>query len=240
MSAAPLLSVQGLVAKRARRTVVCGVDLDVQPGDRIYICGQNGCGKSTFLEALLGLIPSYATRYEWLSRPGGPQQHKAFRTGLVTYLPQHRNLFPSLTLRANILLGSLLERSESAARLTALLGHIFEITPALDKLPRNASTGERQLAAVLRTLMQRPDLLVLDEPTASVSAATIPRLYAAIEYTLPSGSAVIYADQHRSVAEHFATRCFEMVSGLLVPMPTGGAQGAVATCTSLVTQGASQ
>ncbi len=230
MRAAPLLSVQGLVAKRASQTVVCGVDLDIEPGDRIYVCGQNGCGKSTFLEALLGLIPSSATHCEWLSRPGRPLEHKAFRAGLVSYLPQQRNLFTSLTLRANILLGSTLGRSERAERLTALLDYVFEIAPALDKLPRNCSTGERQLAAVLRTLMHKPALLNLDEPTASVSTATIPRLYDAVDHFFPSGSALIYTDQHRLVAEHFATRRFEMVSGVLVPMD--GDQEAATTSTS--------
>jgi branched-chain amino acid transport system ATP-binding protein len=215
----PILSVQGLSATRGKRAVISNVDLEIFPGDRINIQGENGCGKSTFLEALLGLIPSKAERREWLGLAGTPYHHAAFRNGSAVYLPQFHNLFPSLTLRANILIGSSLEERDKASRLRMFCDAFPEIARLLDANPRIVSGGLRQITAVFRALMHRPRLLVLDEPMAGISTAVIPALCDLLLQFDPENSALIYTDHHQAVGKGIANRCFVMVGGALSPQP---------------------
>ena len=215
----PILSVQGLAARRGRRIVVDRADLHIFPGDRINVQGENGCGKSTLLEALLGLIPSTASQREWLGLSGTPNHHSAFRDGSAVYLPQFRNLFPSLSLRANIFIGSSLETREKRSRLLQVCTVFPEIVPLLDASPRAVSGGLRQITAVLRTLMHCPRLLVLDEPMAGISDAAIPALCNLLLQFGSEGSAILYTDHHQSVANELANRCFTMVGGILSSRP---------------------
>ena len=222
MTADPILSVRGLTAKRASRVVATDVDIDVFPGDRIYIWGENGSGKTTLLESLLGLLPAEAQSQRWLDRPGTPLSARAFLTGAAVYVRQHNNLFASLTLSENLMLGRTVGPADAEAALAAIIQSFPELGDSLGRLPPKASAGQRQMAAATRILMHRPRLFVLDEPTAGLAAKRLSTFYQLLADAAPMGCAVLFTEQHDELARGWATKSFSLATGALTPTPHHG------------------
>lgn len=201
----PILSARNLTAKRSWRVVFTDVSLDVNCGDRIYVTGQNGSGKTTLLETLLGLHPSAGGSLNWQGKAGSPQSHKAFVKRELFYLPQHNNLFKSLTLRQNILIGGVSVASSRRENLLRALELVPELKTGLDRKPGETSAGQRQIAAFLRLIVRRPELIVLDEPTAGIAGSLLPVMYQLIQKYSSPDSAIIFTDQHTDIARTIAT-----------------------------------
>ena len=166
----PALEVQGLVAGYGDYPVVDGVSLAVPHGKVVAVAGPNGAGKSTLLKAMLGLVRILAGKVllEGQDVTGAPLERLA-RLG-VGYVPQLDDVFDSLKVLENLEMGGYLcDRAERQRRIEQVL----EVFPVLrGKLNRYAETlsgGERKMTAIARVLMLDPKVLVLDEPTASLS-----------------------------------------------------------------------
>lgn len=213
-----ILSARGLTARRSWRVVFSEVSLDIFPGDRIFLTGQNGAGKTTLLETLLGLYSESGGELFWKGESGSPHRHQAFNKQEVFYLPQHNNLFKSLTLRQNILIGSHIDTHSAKLILREALGVVPELKSSLDRRPAQASTGQRQIAAFLRLLMIRsPRLVVLDEPTAGISNILLRGLYELANQYIAPDSGMIFTDQHVDVARSLATHELVLERRLLHP-----------------------
>jgi ABC-type branched-subunit amino acid transport system ATPase component len=189
------------------RVVLDQVNLRIRAGDRIFVFGENGAGKSTLLRAIGGVHPISGGGIHW---PGKPC---AFHDGSLAYLRQHHNLFPSLTLRDNIFLRPSTPPKDRAALFAAAMERFPELAQALDRPPLQASVGQRQLAACLRLLFQRPRLLILDEPTAGVNQALIPGLYDIFNSILAADSAVILTEQDSDLAAKWCNRALHLRNG---------------------------
>jgi ABC-type branched-subunit amino acid transport system ATPase component len=166
----PALEVRDLVAGYGDYPVVDGVSLTVPHGKVVAVAGPNGAGKSTLLKAMLGLVRILSGRVllEGVDVTGAPLERLA-RLG-VGYVPQLDDVFDSLKVIENLEMGGYLcDRAERQRRIEQVL----EIFPVLrGKLHRYAETlsgGERKMTAIARVLMLDPKVLVLDEPTASLS-----------------------------------------------------------------------
>ena len=166
----PALEVRDLVAGYGDYPVVDGVSLTVPHGKVVAVAGPNGAGKSTLLKAMLGLVRILSGRVllEGVDVAGAPLERLA-RLG-VGYVPQLDDVFDSLKVIENLEMGGYLcDRAERQRRIEQVL----EIFPVLrGKLHRYAETlsgGERKMTAIARVLMLDPKVLVLDEPTASLS-----------------------------------------------------------------------
>jgi ABC-type branched-subunit amino acid transport system ATPase component len=129
--------------------------------------------------------------------------------------PQFNNLFPSLSLRANIAIGATLSKPEQENRLHELCKCIPEMCTVLHSLPHAVSGGQRQFAAVFRAFMHSPTLLVLDEPMAGISVERAGPLYGLLMRHLPTESALLYTDHHRSIAQTLAIRSCTLINGKL-------------------------
>ncbi|HUY55033.1 MAG TPA: ABC transporter ATP-binding protein [Candidatus Nanopelagicaceae bacterium] len=171
-SASPVaaIAVQDLVAGYGDFPVVNGVTLEVPPGKVVAVAGPNGAGKSTLLKAMLGIarVMSGQVFLEGQDVTGFPLE-KLARMG-VGYVPQLDDVFDSLKVIENLEMGGYLcNRAERQRRIE----HVLEIFPQLKtKLQRYAETlsgGERKMTAIARVLMLDPKVLVLDEPTASLT-----------------------------------------------------------------------
>jgi branched-chain amino acid transport system ATP-binding protein len=130
--------------------------------------------------------------------------------GSVFYLRQHSNLFSSLSLLDNILIGSKISDAECQQEVAFLRESLPDLVPALRRRPSEASTGQRQMAACAQALMRRPMLLVLDEPSAGLSPRVISSTYSFFERCLSKESAVIFTEQYQDHARKWATRVVEI------------------------------
>jgi ABC-type branched-subunit amino acid transport system ATPase component len=183
---ATALSVRGLVAGYGDLPVVNGVDLDVRRGRTVAVVGPNGAGKSTLLKAILGIarVMDGRVALDGADVTGLPLQRLA-RLG-VGYVPQVDDVFDGLRVSENLEMGGyLFGRRERAARVKRVLDVFPQLGPKLHRAVDTLSGGERKMTAIARVLMLDPRVLVLDEPTASLS---------------PELSRVVLEDQVRALA----------------------------------------
>ena len=169
-SAAPALRIRGITAGYGGPPIVRNVDMDVRSGHVVAVVGPNGAGKSTLLKAVLSLARVSAGRVELngLDVTALPLE-KLARLG-IGYVPQVDDVFDSLRVRENLDMGGyLFNRSQRAERMDRALEVFPQLKPRLNRYVETLSGGERKMTAIARVLMLDPSVLILDEPTASLS-----------------------------------------------------------------------
>ena len=167
---------QGLVA-------ISAVSIDVAKGEIVCVAGANGAGKSTLLKSIAGAErPRSGTVSFDGARIDGMAQHVITSRG-IAYVPENRRLFPRLSVRDNLRLGSYLFRGEADRE--APLDLVFQLFPRLqERLEQRAETlsgGEQQMLAIGRALMTRPRLLMLDEPSQGIMPKLVDEIFQAVE-----------------------------------------------------------
>lgn len=184
--------------------ILNGCNLAVEEGEFVGIIGPNGAGKSTLLKAVLGICPirsgSVSLRGEEIT---GSKAHELVRRG-VSYVPQTRNVFPSLTVTENLEMGCFLAPKMFPQR--------FEyVTSVFPRLAERAKTrcgslsgGERQMVAMGRALMLEPSVLLLDEPSAGLSPALQDEVFLQCRAINAEGIAILMVEQN-------ARRCLQVV-----------------------------
>jgi branched-chain amino acid transport system ATP-binding protein len=165
------LQVEDFYAGYGRIPVLRGIGLTVAPGESVALLGANGAGKTTFLRAISGLLkPSGGTVTYGGADLTMANPQRVLQAG-IAHVPQGRQVFASMTVRENLLLGSRL-RSDTQ-QVSEDLAYLLEVFPALrEKMKQNAgdlSGGQQQALAVARGLMSGPSLLLLDEPSLGLS-----------------------------------------------------------------------
>lgn len=193
--------------------IVKGIDLDVKAGDLAVIIGPNGAGKSTFLKLVAGLLNPKAGHVEIDGRhlvPGSAQD--ACERGL-SFVPQERNVFQSLTVRENLEMGGYLVRSELKARVEAQLERFPLLKSRLKHKAGNLSGGQRQVLAMAIALMTKPNVLLLDEPTAGLSPAAADEVFDLIRELAAQGLAILMVEQNALLALEYGTRGLVLVAG---------------------------
>ena len=223
MADPPLLSVRGLRAGYGGVPVLEGIDLDVAPGEILAVLGANGVGKTTLNRALSGLLPRQG-RITFDGRDITRARHDAIvRAGLI-HVPEGRRVFPTLSVRDNLLLGAWLRpRSERAVS----LAEVLEIFPRLgERLRQSAgsmSGGEQQMLAIGRGLMARPRLLILDEPSLGLSPKLVEDLFALIARLHAGGLAILLVEQNVMQSLAIAARALVIENGRVVLSGTAAA-----------------
>ena len=163
--------------------VLSDLNLQIQEGDTLGLIGPSGSGKSTLLNLISGLDTPTSGEV-WI---GGKQVHKlapqdsaAFRNQTIGFIFQSHHLLPALTARENVIVPALAGHSEmTASESKQRAYHLLEqvgLEGRADHLPSQLSGGERQRVAVARALMNRPQLLLADEPTGALDSANADRL----------------------------------------------------------------
>jgi branched-chain amino acid transport system ATP-binding protein len=188
----------------AEVNILNGCDLEVGAGEFVGIIGPNGAGKSTLLKAVLGQC---TVRSGDISLGGeiitGSPAHRLVAKGLG-YVPQTRNVFPSLTVRENLEMGCFLKPSLFAKRFE----YVVDLFPRLgERATQRAgalSGGERQMVAMGRALMMEPSVLLLDEPSAGLSPALQDEVFVQCRAINATGVAILMVEQN-------ARRCLQVV-----------------------------
>ncbi|MFL5390032.1 MAG: ATP-binding cassette domain-containing protein, partial [Myxococcales bacterium] len=160
-----MLQIRGLTQYYGGSNVLRGIDLDVPKGTCVALLGRNGVGKTTLLRCIMGMLPvrSGTIRFEDKDVTRLSPYERARRG--IGYVPQGREIFPRLTVAENIAVGE----SAARGRESAPLDELFALFPALSAMRNrrggDLSGGQQQQLAIVRALVGRPSLLLLDEPT---------------------------------------------------------------------------
>lgn len=197
------------------------VNLAVEEGETHAVIGANGAGKSTLLRTICGLLRTPPEQVLFDGRPIGQlSPHK--RVGLgISYVPEGRWVFPSLTVNENLLVGAH-SRREGLWNLEK----VYELFPLLARLRRrqafSLSGGEQQALAIARGLMANPRLLLLDEVSLGLAPVVVEKIYEAMPAIVNSGTTVLLVEQDVGQAMKFADRVTCMLEGRLVLEGTPG------------------
>ena len=173
--------------------IIHGIDLTVAAGQIVTIAGTNGAGKSTLVKALLGLLPRVSGRIELDGRDiTRLSAEDRFEAGLA-YVPQVANVFPSLTVRENLLVVRGVK--DVRRRMDAVLTDFPALVERLAQPASNLSGGERQQLAFARALMPAPRIMVLDEPTAALAPSLVGKVFDRVQALPATGVAVLMVEQ---------------------------------------------
>jgi len=193
--------------------IVKGADLRVDAGEIVALIGPNGAGKSTLLKLVAGLLrPSGGLVVFKDKNVAGLAAPDISRQGL-SFVPQERNVFGTMTIAENLEMGGYIDGARAKQRIAEL----YERFPMLGEKRRAAartlSGGQRQILAMAVALMNAPDLLLLDEPTAGLSPRAAEELFGTIIALNKSGVAILMVEQNALEALTVANRAYVLVQG---------------------------
>ncbi|MGI5168438.1 urea ABC transporter ATP-binding subunit UrtE [Spirillospora sp. CA-253888] len=201
----PLLKVEGLEAAYGRARVLFGVDVAVEPGGLTCVMGRNGVGKTTLLNAVMGVLaPTAGTVVFDGEDVTGLPVHERVRRGMG-YVPQGHETFPQLTVAENLQVTLEATRHRDRKAVDEALEVFPRLTELLGRKAGFLSGGQQQQLAIARALVTRPRLLILDEPTEGVQPSIVAEIEAAIERLhRERGLAVLLVEQYLELALRLA------------------------------------
>jgi len=208
------LTVEGVVAGySAADEVLKGVDLEVERGEIVSVIGPNGAGKSTLLKVIAGVLaPSRGrVRLGDASIEGRPPREISALG--VAFVPQERNVFPTLSVRENLEMGGYLDPGGARPRIEAIFARFPLLAERRRHAARTLSGGQRQILAMAMALMVEPSLLLLDEPSAGLAPMAAERLFETIGAINRDGVAIVVVEQNALEALAIATRGYILVDG---------------------------
>lgn len=207
-----LLSIEEVRAGYGDFEALHGVSLSVSEGETLAVVGANGAGKSTLLKAIAGIVPANAGEIRYAGEAiGARSSHRRVAEG-ISMVPEGRRLFPSLTARENLLVGSWAGRPGPWT-----VGKVLELFPMLDerleRLGSHLSGGEQQAVAIGRALMSNPRLLLLDEVSLGLAPIIVKQLYSELSKVRAAGTTVLIVEQDVSQAVAASDRVICMLRG---------------------------
>ena len=210
-----MLAVRKLTTAYHGLVALSDVSIDVADGEIVCVAGANGAGKSTLLKSIAGLErPCSGTVELRGARIDALAPHLITARG-IAFVPENRRLFPRLSVRDNLRLGSYLfrgnvDREQPLARVVALFPCLAE---RLEQRADTLSGGEQQMLAISRALMTRPRLLMLDEPSQGIAPKLVDEIFAAVVEIRRAGTTVLLVEQRMTEALEIADRTYVLQTG---------------------------
>jgi|SRR3989338_6557796 len=211
-----MLSIKDLKSGYGKMQIVNGIDLDVDEGDVAVIIGPNGSGKSTLLKSIFNLVDIYDGKIEFdnteITRS---PTYKLIGIG-VGFVPQGRQVFNSLNVRENLQMGGFLIKDkkiieESVAHI--LNEHFPELKSKINEYAFSLSGGQQQMLAIGMALINKPKLLLLDEPSLGLAPKVMKELFLRIKGINKEGVTIIMVEQNAKQATAIADKIFVLEDG---------------------------
>ena len=212
--AAPILEVENLHAYYGKSHVLHGVDLSIGTGEIVSLLGRNGVGRSTTVKAIMGLVDATG-RVEFKGQPiRGLEAYRIAHRGLG-YVPESRDIFPTLTVEQNLLLGM---KGKRPGRWS--FEDMYRMFPRLRERQHTQagvlSGGEQQMLTLCRTLMGDPDLIMIDEPTEGLAPKIVELVADYLNELKNRGISVLLVEQKLAIAMRISQRVYVMGHGHIV------------------------
>jgi branched-chain amino acid transport system ATP-binding protein len=213
-----LLEVENIHSYYGNIHALRGVSLTVEEGEVVTLIGSNGAGKTTTLRSIHGILPPREGRIFFRGEEiQGVPAHDMINRG-ISQSPEGRRIFHRMTVTENLEMGAYHrnDRGEIQEDMT----RVFDLFPRLkERVKQEAGTmsgGEQQMLAIGRSLMGRPRLLLLDEPSMGLAPVLVERIFQVIEEINKQGTTILLVEQNANVALEIATRGYVLESGAIV------------------------
>jgi branched-chain amino acid transport system ATP-binding protein len=191
------------------------VSFTVAKGEIVSLIGANGAGKSTTLRALSGVLrPSGGSIVHDGTSIAGLPSHRIARLG-IAHVPEGRGVFANMSVRENLQMGAYTRssRQEVEESFERVFGLFPRLSERADQLAGTLSGGEQQMLAIGRGLIQRPDLLLLDEPSMGLSPILVREIFRMIGEINKAGTTILLVEQNASMALAVSDRAYVLESG---------------------------
>lgn len=215
-----ILEVKDLHVRYGKVEAVHGANLQVQAGKIVTVIGPNGAGKSTMLNAIMGALPvsgsaSGTVRYLGHDMAGVPVEGRVARG--MCLVPEKRELFATMTVEDNLQLGAFRRKRAGERNYLDQMSVVYDLFPRLrERAKQEAGTlsgGERQMLAVGRALMAKPQLLMLDEPSLGLAPLIVKEIFHIISSLRQTGVATLLIEQNARAALQVADYGYVVETG---------------------------
>ena len=212
-----MLAVRGLNAYYGRSHILRGIDFDIAEGEIVSLLGRNGVGRSTTVKAIMGQVDAEGSIRFKNQEMLGLKAYQIAHKGLG-YVPEMRDIFPTLTVEQNLLLGMKGAKPDKSARWN--IGDMYRLFPRLEERAKveagMISGGEQQMLTLCRTLMGDPDLIMIDEPTEGLAPKIVELVAELFNEIARRGVSILLVEQKLAIALNISKRLYVMGHGRIV------------------------
>ena len=213
-----MLEVTQMVAGYGRLTALKGVDIRVKKGEVVFVVGPNGAGKSTLLKTISGLMTPTGGEIRFQGeRIDGRGPETLCRRGLAL-IPEGRHIFKTLTVQENLQVGAMIRKNSAEVR--SDMEMVLDTFPILRErfkgVAGNLSGGEQQQLAIARSILQRPALLMIDEPSLGLAPLVIDQVYDSLRKLNETGLTLLIVEQSTGRIMELASRIYVLRNGKVV------------------------
>ena len=213
-----LLEVENMHSFYGHIHALRGISLTVEEGEVVTLIGSNGAGKTTTLRSIHGILPPREGRVVFRGEEiQGIPAHHMIKRG-IAQSPEGRKIFHRMTVTENLEMGAY--HRNDRKEIQEDMVRVYDLFPRLkERVKQEAGTmsgGEQQMLAIGRSLMSRPKLLLLDEPSMGLAPVLVERIFQVIEEVNKQGTTILLVEQNANVALEIATRGYVLETGVIV------------------------
>lgn len=217
MTEKPILEIKDLHVSYGAIKALNGVSLYIKEGEIVSVIGSNGAGKSTLMQTIMGIVPRESGEIFLKDEPLARKSYKVINQG-ITLTPEGRQVFAPLTVYENLMMGAFSRRDRD--KLEEDLNWVFSLFPILKERQKQyagtLSGGEQQMMAIARSLMSRPKVLLLDEPSLGLAPIIIRDIFKELKKINSEGVTILLVEQNARQALKLSNRVYVIQTGNII------------------------